>query len=201
MRPCLCGAASEAELELCPVHAVWPQIRDRVDAGGPLFPVFTANNFNRKLKQTTTALKCPEGGRFSPHAFRRGATQEIKNSGSTFATIVKSGTWLSARYRNYLDLSADEAINISTLLLDTLGSDSEDSDPGVVKKRPTEKAIIKRAREVPMTFRNDSPEKGGKPLIQRPNLSRHGRKACFKSTSDGSCGHGFSDLMDNAYRA
>ena len=86
-----------------------------------------------------------------------GETQEIKNSGSTLATIVKSGTWLSACYRNYLDLAADEAINISTLLLETIGSDSEDSDPDVSKKRPTPKAITKRVRKVPMTFRNDSP--------------------------------------------
>ena len=162
MRPCLCGAASETALELCPVHAIWPHIRDRVGAGGPLFPAYTANIFNRKLKQTMTALKYPEGGKFSSHAFRRGATQEIKNSGSTLATIVKSGTWLSACYRNYLDLSADEAINISTLLLETLGSDSEDSDPDIIRKRPTQKAIIKRVRKVPMTFRNDPPEEGGK---------------------------------------
>ena len=63
------------------------------------------------------AMGFGQGGLYSPHAFRRGETQEIIDSGSTISTIIKSGTWLSACYKNYLDLKADEEINISTLLL------------------------------------------------------------------------------------
>ena len=68
------------------------------------------------------------GPEFSSHAFRRGATQEIKDSGSTISLIIQSGTWTNAGYRAYLDLQADYAINISSLVLDALGSDSDDPD-------------------------------------------------------------------------
>ena len=63
-----------------------------------------------------------------PHAFRMGATQEILNSGSTFPTVLKSGIWSSGGYKCYLDLHADEAINISALLASALDSDSDDPD-------------------------------------------------------------------------
>ena len=89
----------------------------------------TPNAFNRTLKRTTAVLEFDQGGLYSPHGFRRGETQEVMDSGSTLATIIKTGTWLSACYENYLDLKSDEAANISTPLPDQLGSDSEDSDP------------------------------------------------------------------------
>ena len=47
------------------------------------------------------------GAKFSPHAFRRGATQEIKDIGSTLSVIIKSGAWAHSGYRAYLDLQAD----------------------------------------------------------------------------------------------
>ena len=76
-----------------------------------------------------TKLRYDQGRKYSPHAFRRGATEEIKNSGPTFATVIKSGGWAAAGYKSYLDLQADEAVNISKLLLDTTNSDSNDTDP------------------------------------------------------------------------
>ena len=88
-----------------------------------------ANNLNRLLKQTMLTLNFDRGGCYSSHAFRMGATDELKNGDSTLAAILKSGTWLSASYLQYLDLQADEAIKISALLLAGLSSDSEDSDP------------------------------------------------------------------------
>ena len=156
MRPCLCGCGSDQAGDLCPVHAVWTRIRDRVKAGDPLFPGLTANVFNRQLKATLTAMGTPEGGKFSSHGFRRGATNEVKNSGSTLATILGTGTWLSACYKNYLDLKADEAIKISTLLLDNVGSDSEDSDRDPTDKRKRLNNLVKkRMRKAPLSFRND----------------------------------------------
>ena len=159
MRPCLCQEESRVANDLCPVHRIWPCIRDQVQAGEPLFPSLTANTVNRQLKATMTALGFDQGGLYSSHAFRRGATQEVKNSGSTLATILKTGTWLSACYKNYLDLKADEAINISTLLLDNLGSDSEDSDHDPMTKRDKRrKNITKKVRKLPLSFRNDTLE-------------------------------------------
>ena len=53
----------------------------RVKAGAPLFPGIKPNAFNRQLKAAMAALGFGRGGMYSPHAFRRGATDEIKNSG------------------------------------------------------------------------------------------------------------------------
>lgn len=78
MRPCLCSGPSKEAHDLRPVHMAWPHIRGRVKAGGPLPPGLAENNFNRKLKQTTAALKFPDGQKYSSHAFRMGATDEIK---------------------------------------------------------------------------------------------------------------------------
>ena len=51
---------------------------------------------------------------------------------------------------------ADEAINISTLLLDNLGSDSEESDDDPTNhKSKNEKRVRKRMKRAPLSFRND----------------------------------------------
>ena len=92
-------------------------------------------------------------GRDSHPAFRLGATDEIKNSGTTLATMLKSGTWLAASYRNYLDIQAGDAINISTLLSGSLSPDSEDGDPAQTRtKRHNQKTLRKRARMAPIAF-------------------------------------------------
>ena len=57
-----------------------------------------------------------------------GAAQEISASGSTLATIIGSGAWTSGGYKCYLDLQAEEAANISALLLEKANSDSDESD-------------------------------------------------------------------------
>ena len=134
---------------------VWPSIRQRVTVGFPLSPRLTANKFNRDLKATMTSLKIDQGGLYSPHAFRRGATQDIKDSGSTLGTILGTGAWLPGNFKHYINLMADDAINVSTVLLDTLGSDSEDSDPDIeTKKVERNKRVTERMREIPLTFRN-----------------------------------------------
>ena len=155
MRPCLRKDGSETAAALCPVHMIWGCIRARTKAGGLLFPLLSANKFNRELKATTIALKIDQGGLYSSHAFRRGATQEIKDSGSTLATIIGAGNWLSATFKNYINLMADEAINVSTILLDNLGSDSEDSDPDQETRNENGKMVTERMRKIPISFRND----------------------------------------------
>ena len=153
MRPCLCRESDQRAQKLCPVHVIWELIKDRVDPGDPLFPGWSANKVNRTLKILMAELGFDQGGKYSSHAFRRGATNEVKSCGSTLATILKTGTWTSASYKNYLDLQADEAINISRLLIEGLGSDSEESDNDRPKKRVSRtKHMTKKMRKIPMTF-------------------------------------------------
>ena len=64
---------------------------------------------------------------------------------------------MSACYENYVDLQADGAINISTLLLDTLGSDSGDDDPDLQERETkTDANATNRMRKIPMAFRGDA---------------------------------------------
>ena len=82
-----------------------------------------------------------------------GGAQEILDSGPTLATVLKSGAWLSACYKNYLGLKSDEETNISTLLLAKLGSDSNESDPDHHTKRA--KRVKKRTQKAPLACRNN----------------------------------------------
>ena len=127
--------------------------------GCPLLPGATPNSFNRKLKALTTALSYPEGGGTPPplpHAFRRGATDEVKISGPTLATIATSGTWLSTCYKNCLGLQADAAINISTHHLDEMGAGSDSDDPDIPPECARNvKRVATRVRRGPMIIRDE----------------------------------------------
>ena len=56
-----------------------------------------------------------QGRWYSPPAFRIGATDGVKNSGPTFATIIKSGEWASGGYRVCLGLRAGEPVKITAM--------------------------------------------------------------------------------------
>ena len=118
---------------------------------GKITPVPFTCSFNVILKAIVTRL-CFNGGPKSPptpHAFRRGETQAIKDSGLALSVIIKSGTRAHSGYRAYLDLEADYAINISRLIIDALGSDSDDRDP---KEGKTTRKIRKRVKGAPVAL-------------------------------------------------
>ena len=148
-RPCLCSEKDHSARTLCPVRAIWPLIRQRTNAGDRIPPSYSPRSVNRTFKMVMTKMGYPDGPEYSPHAFRRGATQEIKDSGSTLALIITSGTWTHAGYKAYLDLQADFAINISRFAIDALGSGREDDVTDLPKN---EKRARKRVRGVPVAF-------------------------------------------------
>ena len=98
-----------------------------------------------------------EDRRYSPHAFRRGATEEIKNSGSTTDTIIKSDIWAAAGRRPYLGIQIDETSNISRLLLETANSDSDDSDNDI---RDVSRTLRKKLNKNPMELKQEKPPIG-----------------------------------------
>ena len=49
-RPCIFFETDPRGRALCPIHAIWPLIRNRTAAGARLFPEITACSFNRALK-------------------------------------------------------------------------------------------------------------------------------------------------------
>lgn len=90
-RPCSCSLAAARAASLCPVHALWSLIRRRVASGQPLSHLANRRNFNRKLNAIMANLHIPDSHRFSSHAFRRGATQELEESGSPWSAIAYFG--------------------------------------------------------------------------------------------------------------
>ena len=126
--PFLCTMASPPIRPFCPVNGFWATNRGRLTHGGLLFTNTSANNFNQRLKRVTRDLNYEDGRLYPSHAFRRGDTHEIINSGSTFPAVLKSGIWTSGGYKCYMNLHADEEITLSALPASAMDSDSADPD-------------------------------------------------------------------------
>ena len=87
-----------------------------------------------------------------PHTPRlpaRGNAGDKGQRARSLSVIIKSGTRAHSGYRAYLDLEADYAINISRLIIDALGSDSDDRDP---KEGKTTRKIRKRVKGAPVAL-------------------------------------------------
>ena len=81
-------------------------------------------NINRVLKGTLRSMEVEDAHKYSTHAFRRGASMELKRSGSTFGEVLKTVGWNSASFRSYLSFVEDEAANIRLIL----AYDSDESE-------------------------------------------------------------------------
>ena len=138
-RPCFCSLSGSRAPLLCPVHAFWPLVKRRVEPGEFLFPAVTRRNFNCILKAVLSKMHVPSADRYSSHAFRRGTSQELKESGSPWAVVASSGFWRSPSFRGYVDLSRDVEIGVQQLFDVDLDSDSADEEPvhfGLCRETP-----------------------------------------------------------------
>ena len=68
----------------------------RAEAGSLLFPGFSANKFNTAPKALMAELRFDRDNEYSPMAFRRGAEQDILETGAALAVIITSGQWAAA---------------------------------------------------------------------------------------------------------
>ena len=60
------------------------------------------------------------------HGFRRGASQELKESGSQWAAIATLGDWKSLAFRGYSDLTYNVERDMAKLLIETDAMDSDE---------------------------------------------------------------------------
>ena len=67
-----------------------------------------------------------QGGSFSSHCFRRGATQEIQMAGGSTDRIKEAGFWKGMGFRPYIDTQLTGALKVSRLTDRPTNSDSED---------------------------------------------------------------------------
>ena len=105
--------------------------------GGELFPTLRSRNINRILKGTLRSMKIPDANSYSTHAFRRGASMELKNSGSNLAQILKTVGWNSSAFRAYLSFVEDEEVNIRSILANVDGFESSDGESEGVSDSPS----------------------------------------------------------------
>ena len=129
--PCFCNLTNAKAKKLRPVHIFWKNIRSRVAPGAQLFVAVNRRNFNRTLKAALARMGTPEAERYSSHAFRRGASQELKESGFQWSVVASSGIWHSPAFRGYLDMSRDVEVGAQQLFDADMGSvsDAEDGLP------------------------------------------------------------------------
>ena len=118
-RPCFCALAQPKAKRLCPVRSIWPAIAARVRQGKLLFPGFYGTNVNTIIKAVLAKLSAPYAEGYSPHGFRRGAAQELKEKGSQRPTVMGVGFWRSLAFRGYVDTTLGVERDVSRLLIET----------------------------------------------------------------------------------
>ena len=128
MRPCFCDGDDMGGMGICPIHDFWPIACQNSLWGEPLFPAHRSRNINRILKGMLRSMGVAEAASYSTHAFRRGASMELKSSGSTLAQALKTVGWNSAAFRAYLSFVEDEEVDIRSILANFDGYESSDGE-------------------------------------------------------------------------
>ena len=96
--------------------------------GELLFQSITRRNFNRVLKAVLARIGVPSADRYSSHGFRRGTSQELKETGSPWSVVATSGVWRSPAFRGYLDMSKDVEQGVAQLFAVDFDSDSAEEE-------------------------------------------------------------------------
>ena len=131
-RPCFCGfsEASPKHHGLCPIHVWRMHVCCRVEPGRLLIAEVNPRNISRVIKTVFRKLKLPRAESYTAHGFRRGASRELKERGSQWATAAGAGGWRSLASRGYVDTAEDISRAMDKLLIedfDANGSDGEES--------------------------------------------------------------------------
>ena len=117
-RPCFCKLAAPSAKRLFPVHAFWPAIASRVRCGEKLFPWYTTQNVNTTIKDVLAKLGIPQAELYTPHGYRRGAAQEIKERGCQWPIVASLGEWRILAFMGYIDIAKDVSRDMSKLLIE-----------------------------------------------------------------------------------
>ena len=91
---------------------------------------------------------------YSTHAFRRGASMDLKCSGSTLAQVLKTVGWNSAAFRAYLSFVEDEEVNIRSILanFDGFESSGEESDDPPSTSSPGDTSSGTNSDDIPLNL-------------------------------------------------
>ena len=138
MRPCFCDSDTLAGKGICPIHDFWRVAKDSALWGQPLFPSLLKRNINRIIKGTFSTMGIEDAHSYSTHAFRRGASMELKRCGDTLSQVLKTVGWNSATFRSYLSFVEDEEVNIRLILMNRVDEPSDDESEAEKEDGPGE---------------------------------------------------------------
>ena len=94
---------------ICPVHILWPAIREKVREGEFIFRLSIIARSALRWAQARLESIIPEPcPRIKLHDFRRGAAQSLLATGCRLSVILKAGSWSSRAFMTYLDESRIE---------------------------------------------------------------------------------------------
>ena len=94
--------------------------------GGLLFKRIKGRNVNRFLRKSLSVLHVPAANRYSSHGFRRGAAQELNETGSHWPIVASVGQWGGLSFKNYVDLYDELSRGLSKLFTHSYNFESED---------------------------------------------------------------------------
>ena len=128
--PCFCLLGRDQARTFTPAHVFWKEVRMHVAPDQPPLRGVDRGNFNRTMEAVLARLSIPAAGRFSSQGIRRGAEQELKESGSPWVVVASAGVWNFPDFRGYFDMAKDVEIGVDRLFaIDQVSrSDAEQVD-------------------------------------------------------------------------
>lgn len=126
MRPCFCSGNISACSGLCSIHDFWMDVCVRTPHFQPLFPSLLNKTINRALEGSLRSVNITGARKYPTHAFRRGASVELKRPGRSPGAALKAVGRNSASFRPYLSFVEGEGANIRLVL--AYASDGADDD-------------------------------------------------------------------------
>ena len=74
-------------------------------------------------------INFPNGHRYTSKAIRRGATQELTETGELPQSIKGPGAWVGDGFLSYIDVEFDKTLKISGILISSEDSSSDEECP------------------------------------------------------------------------
>ena len=147
-RPCLCDGERALAQAVRPAHRIWMMLVEGRSPHGYTFPSLTASKFNKPLQRVRVEAGCSNGSRYSTRLFRRGATQELLEKGSSDIAIRPAGCWGGMDFRSYIDAQLTDSMEISCLVATV--SDSEcDDEANATERLTADYQLRKKTAQVP----------------------------------------------------
>ena len=100
----------------------WSLIRERTKAGELIFAQYAKNNINRDLEFALVKFGFQDGRKYTSKSLRRGATQELLETGQAIQIVKNSGAWVGGGFRNYIDLEFDKTLNAPRMIISLEGN-------------------------------------------------------------------------------